>query len=125
MKDAAQDQQADGGPHGMPDEFTLARAVLAATLGVAGVVGIGQGRYAVARTVGLGGRTVEGVLLAPSTAGLSVEVHIVADWVPLPALAAAVRSAVIAALRSLGTAIAGVDVWVDELRGGPPEEDFA
>lgn len=104
------------------DEVTLARAVLAATHGVAGVAGISRGRFAIARTVGLGGTAVEGVQLTPSATGLQVEVHIVAEFVPIPSLAAAVRDAVASAMRHLDTQVASVDVWVDALRVAEPEE---
>jgi uncharacterized alkaline shock family protein YloU len=103
------------------DEVTIARAALAAAHGVAGVAGISRGRYAIARTIGLGGTVVEGVQVTPSTAGVEVEVHIVAEFVPIPALATAVRDAVAAAVRRLDTPISTVDVWVDGLRMPEPE----
>jgi hypothetical protein len=42
---------------------TLAQAAVAATREVPGVADISRGRYAIARTFGLGGRVVEGIQL--------------------------------------------------------------
>jgi uncharacterized alkaline shock family protein YloU len=103
------------------DDVTLAQAALAATREVPGVVDINRGRYAVARTFGLGGRVVEGLQLRPELEGLHVEVHVVVQPVPLPALAEAVRAAIATTLRGLGARVTVVDVWVDDLRR--PEEE--
>lgn len=100
-----------------PDDVTLAQAAVAATRAVPGVAGISRGRYALARTFGLGGTVVEGVQLTPEPEGLHVEVHVVARLVPFPALAEAVRAAVAAALAVRGRPVTAVDVWVDALQG--------
>jgi len=99
-----------------PDDVALARAALAATRAVPAVADISRGRYAIARTHGLGGAAVEGIHLAHGPGGLRVEVHVVARLAPLPALAEAVRAAIAAALRGRGAPVAAVDVWVDDLR---------
>jgi hypothetical protein len=98
-----------------PDDVTLAQAALAATRAIPGVVGISRGRYARARTFGVGGAVVEGVQLLPEPEGLHVEVHVVVRLAPLPALAEAVRGAVAAALDALGRPVTAVDVWIDDL----------
>jgi len=100
----------------LPDDVALARAALAATRNVAGVAGISRGRYAIARTFGLGGEAVEGVQLTHDDAGLRVEVHVGVRPVPIPPLADAIRAAVVAALAPAGIVVAAVDVWIDELR---------
>ncbi len=99
-----------------PDDVTLARAALAATRAVVGIVGISRGGYALARTFGLGGDVVEGVQLTLAPEGLRVEAHVVVRLVPLPALSTAVRAAVATALGDLGVPVTAVDVWVDGLR---------
>jgi len=99
-----------------PDDVTLARAALDATRAVPGVAGISRGRYAIARTFGLGGETVEGVQLTHAPEGLHVEVHVVARLVPIPPLADAVRAAVALTVSRVGGVVAIVDVWVDDLR---------
>lgn len=108
-----------------PDEVTLAQAALAATRAVPGVAGISRGRYAIARTFGLGGSVVEGVqfTLDPQGGGLCVEIHVVVRLVPIPPLAAAIRAAVVTVLTGLGTDVSVVDVWVDALRDGEMEEE--
>ena len=98
-----------------PDDVTLAQAALAATRGVPGVVDINRGRYAIARTLGLGGRVVEGIQLTREPEGLRVQVHVVVQPVPLPPLAEAVRAAIATTLRGLGAPVTAVDVWVDDL----------
>lgn len=98
------------------DDIALARAARAATRRVPGVVDISRGRFAIARTFGLGGEAVEGVQLTHEPDGLHVEVHVVAGSVPLLPLAATVRAAVAAAVRALGSPVATVDVWIDALR---------
>jgi len=98
-----------------PTDVALARLALAATRAVPGVAGISRGRYAIARTFGLGGETVEGVQLTHALEGLHVEVHVVVQLVPIPPLAAAVRAAVATTVAGAGGAVAGVDVWVDGL----------
>lgn len=105
------------------DDVTLARVAMATTRAVPGVADISRGRYAIARTFGPRGEIVEGVQLTPSPEGLHVEVHVVVTLVPLPPLAAAIRTAVAAALTALGHPVTAVDVWVDDLRlSAPPEE---
>jgi len=99
-----------------PDDVTLARAALDATRAVPGVAGISRGRYAIARTFGLGGETVEGVQLTHGDDGLRVEVHVVARLVPIPPLAGAIRAAIALTVAGTGGAVAVVDVWVDGLR---------
>jgi len=96
-------------------DVAVARAVLAAVRAVPGVAGISRGRYAIARTFGLGGDAVEGVQITHAEDGLRVEAHVVVRLVPIPPLAAAIRAAVVAALAGAGDAIAAVDVWVDGL----------
>ncbi len=103
-------------PDALPDDVTLARAALGATRAVPGVAGISRGRYAIARTFGLGGETVEGVQLTHGDDGLRVEVHVVAQLVPIPPLADAVRAAIALTVAGAGGAVAVVDVWVDDLR---------
>jgi uncharacterized alkaline shock family protein YloU len=103
-------------PDTLPDDVTLARAALGATRAVPGVAGISRGRYALARTFGLGGETVEGVQLTHGDDGLRVAVHVVVWLVPIPPLADAVRAAVALAVAGAGGAVAAVDVWVDDLR---------
>ena len=98
------------------DDVTLARVALAATRDVPGVVDIGRGRYAIARTFGLGGSVVEGIQLRREPEGLHVQVHVAVQPVPLPALAEAVRAAIATTLRGLGARVTAVDVWVDDLR---------
>lgn len=105
------------------DPLLLARAALAAARGVAGVVGISRGRYAIARTAGLGGTVVEGVQLSDGASGLQVELHLVVGYVPIPPLARAVRVAVAGALGRLGAEVAVVDVWVDAIRLAGQEEE--
>lgn len=97
-------------------ELALARLVLAAAVGVPGVAGISRGRFAVARTSGLGGEAVEGVQLTPMAGGWRVEVHLIVHPAPIPALADAVRAAVAAATARAGARVAAVDIWVDALR---------
>ncbi len=99
-----------------PNDVTLARAALDATRAVPGVAGISRGRYAIARTFGLGGETVEGVQLTHGDDGLRVEVHVVARLVPIPPLADAVRAAIATTVARAGVAVTDVDVWVDDLR---------
>jgi len=99
-----------------PDDVTLARAALVATRAVPGVAGISRGRYAIARTFGLGGETVEGVQLTYGDDGLRVAVHVVAHLVPIPPLADAVRAAIALTVAGVGGAVTNVDVWVDDLR---------
>jgi len=94
-----------------PDDVTLARAALGATRAVPGVAGISRGRYAIARTFGLGGETVEGVQLTHGDDGLRVEVHVVARLVPIPLTVA-----------GAGGAVTAVDVWVDDLRAEGDDE---
>jgi hypothetical protein len=106
-----------------PNEVLLARAARTAARGVAGVAGISRGRYAVARTFGLGGTVVEGVQLSQTAAGLQVELHVIVQLVPIPPLAAAVRAAVAAVLGGLGVPVAIVDVWVDALHVAETEEN--
>ena len=106
-----------------PDDVTLARAALAGTRGVPGVAGISRGRYAIARTFGLGGTVVEGIQLTHGPEGLHVEVHVVVRLVPLPPLAEALRAAVAATLRGLGAPVTAVDVWIDDLRLPAAEEE--
>ena len=103
-------------PAAAPDDVMLARAALAATCAVPGVAGISRGRYAIARTFGLGGEAVEGVQLTHGDEGLRVAVHVVVRPVPIPPLAVAVRAAVAATVVGAGGAVADVDVWVDDLR---------
>ena len=103
-------------PAAAPDDVTLARAALAATCAVPGVAGISRGRYAIARTFGLGGETVEGVQLTHGDDGLRVEVHVVVRLVPIPPLAGAVRAAVALTVARVGGVVTVVDVWVDDLR---------
>jgi len=103
-------------PDAPPDDVTLARAALGATRAVPGVAGISRGRYAIARTFGLGGETVEGVQLTHAPEGLCVEVHVVAHLVPIPPLADAVRAAIATTVAGAGGAVVAVDVWVDDLR---------
>ncbi len=98
-----------------PDDVTLARAALDATCAVPGVAAISRGRYAIARTFGLGGETVEGVQLTHGDDGLRVEVHVVAQLVPIPPLADAIRAAVATTVAGTGASVAVVDVWVDGL----------
>ncbi len=97
------------------DDIAVARTTLDAVRRVPGVVAISRGRYALARTYGLGGEAVDGVQLTHTTDGLRVEVHVVAARVPLLPLAETVRTAVAAALRALENPAAVVDVWVDAL----------
>ena len=104
-----------------PDDVTLAQAALAAAREVPGVAGISRGRYAIARTFGLGGRVVEGIQLRPGRAGLHVEVHVVVQPVPLLPLAEAVRAAIATSLRGLGAPVTAVDVWIDDLRRSEEE----
>src|ERR687888_392508 len=104
-----------------PDDVTLARAALAAARDVPGVVDIGRGRYAIARTFGLGGSVVEGIQLRREPEGLHVQVHVVVQPVPLPALAEAVRAAIATTLRGLGAPVTAVDVWVDDLHQAEEE----
>ncbi len=103
-------------PDALSDDVTLARAALGATRAVPGVAGISRGRYAIARTFGLGGETVEGVQLTHGDDGLRVEVHVVAQLVPIPPLADAVRAAIATTVAGAGGTVAAVDVWVDDLR---------
>ena len=98
------------------DDVTLARAALATTRALPGVADISRGRYALARTFGLGGTVVEGIQLTHAPEGLHVEVHVVVGLVPIPPLAEALRAAVAATLRGLGAPVTAVDVWVDDLR---------
>jgi uncharacterized alkaline shock family protein YloU len=105
------------------DDVTLAQAAVAATRGVPGVVDISRGRYAVARTSGRGGSVVEGIQLTREPEGLRVEVHVVVQPVPLPALAEALRAAIATTLRGLGAPVTAVDVWVDDLRLPATEEE--
>jgi hypothetical protein len=95
------------------DDIDLARAALVAAQGVPGVAGISRGRYAIARTFGLGGISVEGVQLAYEPEGLQVEVHLVSSLVPLLPLADAVRVAVADALTDLGVSVTAVHVWIE------------
>lgn len=97
------------------DDMALARAVLAAAGTVDGVAGVSQGRYAMARTFGLGGDVVEGVHLAHLADGLAVEVHLVTLLVPLRPLADHVRAAVAAALARPDEPVVRVDVYIDAL----------
>jgi len=99
-----------------PDDVTLARAALVATRAVPGVAGISRGRYAIARTFGLGGETVEGVQLTHGPDGLRVEVHVVVWLAPIPPLADAVRAAIATTVARVGGVVTVVDVWVDDLR---------
>jgi hypothetical protein len=108
-----------------PTEVLVARAALMAAGGVAGVAGISRGRYAVARTFGLGGTVVEGVQLSQTAAGLHVELHVTVQLVPIPPLAAAVRAAVAAVLDGLGVPAASVDIWVDALHSAEAKENEA
>ncbi len=103
-------------PDTPPDDVTLARAVLGAARAVPGVAGISWGRYAIARTFGLGGETVEGVQLTHGDDGLRVAVHVVVWLVPIPPLADAIRAAIATTVAGAGGAVATVDVWVDDLR---------
>jgi len=103
-------------PDALPDDVTLARAALGATRAVPGVAGISRGRYAIARTFGLGGETVEGVQLTHGDDGLRVAVHVLVRLVPIPPLADAIRAAVATTVAGAGGAVAVVDVWVDDLR---------
>ncbi len=103
-------------PDTPPDDVTLARAVLGAARAVPGVAGISWGRYAIARTFGLGGETVEGVQLTHGDDGLRVAVHVVVWLVPIPPLADAIRAAIATTVAGAGGAVAAVDVWVDDLR---------
>jgi hypothetical protein len=106
-----------------PDDVTLAQAALAATCGVPGVAGISRGRYAIARTFGLGGTAVEGIQLTRAPEGLHVEVHVVVRLVPIPPLATAVRAAIATTLRRLEAPVTAVDVWVDDLCLSAAEEE--
>lgn len=105
------------------DDVTLARAALATMRAVPGVADISRGRYAIARTFGPRGETVEGVQLTPAPEGLHVEVHVVVTLVPLLPLAEAIRTAIAAALAALGHPVTAVDVWVDDLRLSAPQEE--
>src|SRR5918912_4060643 len=105
------------------DDVTLARAAPAAARDVPGVVDIGRGRYAIARTFGLGGSVVEGIQLSREPEGLHVQVHVAVQPVPLPALAEAMRAAIATTLRGLGARVTVVDVWVDDLRRPEEEEE--
>ncbi len=105
------------------DDVPLARLALAAARGVAGVVGISRGRFAVARTFGLGGEAVEGVQVTPTAGGVLVELHLVVRPVPIPPLADAVRAAVAAAAERAGARVVAVDIWVDALREEAEEGD--
>jgi len=105
-----------------PDDVTLARAALGATRAVPGVAGISRGRYAIARTFGLGGETVEGVQLTHGDDGLRVEVHVVARLVPIPPLADAIRAAVALTVAGAGGVVTALDVWVDDLRAEGDDE---
>lgn len=98
-----------------PDPLTLAYGALDAACTVPGVVGISRGRYAIARTFGIGGAAVEGVQMIQAPRGLHVEIHLVVGLCPLLALAAAVRIAVAGALAVLGGEVTAVDVWIDRL----------
>ncbi len=104
----------DSTPAPVPD-VVLARLALAATRAIPGVAGISRGRYALARTFGLGGETVDGVQLTHGADGLRVEVHLVVRLVPIPPLAEAVRAVIATTAAGMGTPVAAVDVWVDEL----------
>ncbi len=104
----------------------VARAARVATSRVPGVVAISRGRYARALTYGLGGAVVEGVQVRHAPDGLHVEIHVVADVVPLLPLAATVRVAVATALGVWETPIAAVDVCIDDvwMGDGTREEDM-
>ena len=99
-----------------PDDVALAQAALIAARALPGVAGISRGRYAIARTFGLGGTVVEGVQLTSDEEGLRIEIHVVVRLVPLVPLADALRGAVATALEGLGARVSAVDVWVDDLR---------
>ena len=108
-------EAAQGTASATVSDVALARAVLTAARGVGGVTDISRGHYAIIRTSGLGGDSVEGVQLAHRAEGLWVEVHLVVRPVPLPPLAAAVRAAVAAALAQAGALVTAVDIWIDGL----------
>lgn len=91
-------------------DLPLVRIVRTAACGVPGVVGISPD-------------DVSAIDVRSESQGLHVVVHLVALPVPLPTLAAAVRTAVAQALLESGSPALAVDVWVDDLVVAAPGEE--
>ena len=106
-----------GGVH--VSEVSLARAVVVAIRGVAGVADVSPGRFAEAATYGPGEK-VSGVVIGRIGDTLDIEVHVCAlyaDSLVLPELAAQVRRAVRQSIASLDAGpLRRIDVAFDDLR---------
>jgi uncharacterized alkaline shock family protein YloU len=99
-------------------EVSIARAIVAAVLGVPGVAEVSPGRFAEAATYGPG-EHVRGVVVGRAASALDIEVHLCAryaEWLALPELAARVRSAVRQSVEELGVGpLRRIDVAFDDL----------
>jgi uncharacterized alkaline shock family protein YloU len=97
----------------------IARAVAAAVRRVHGVADVSAGRFAEAATYGPGEK-VRGVAVTQAAGGLDIEVHLCAlhvEALPLPEVAAQVRSAGRQATEALGAGpVRRIDVAFDDLR---------
>ncbi len=98
----------------------LAQVIGLAARGVAGVAGLSGAPDGSAPPSDREGELVAGVQYTRTAAGLLVVLHLVALPVPLLPLAAAVRTAVAAAVAQVGSPAAAVDVWVDALAPATP-----
>jgi hypothetical protein len=97
------------------DRLEVARIAAAATLSVDDVVALVPGRGGIWSTTWADG-SVLGVLCVADGAGAwDVRVHVIALWVPLAVLSAAVRVAVLDGLEAAGVAVARVDVVIADV----------
>jgi hypothetical protein len=95
----------------------IARLAAEAAIATPGVLSLRAGGVRV--TASAGGR-VDGVVVTAARNGrYEVELHLVCELVPLPALAEAVRSAVLVAIADagLGDAVGPVHVRIEEIAG--------
>jgi hypothetical protein len=95
----------------------IARLAAEAAIATPGVLALRAGPPGVRMTAGAG-RRVDGVVVTAAPDGrYQVELHLVCGLVPLPALAEAVRSAVLMATAEagLGDAVGPVHVRVEEI----------
>lgn len=95
----------------------LARVALEAALGISGVAEGHAGRVGIAFTNDAGERLWGVIATAAPDGSVSVELHLVAELVPLVELGDAVRAAVVAAASATGLAesLARVDVRFEEV----------
>jgi len=106
-----------GEPARVSARLALARLALEAALGVAGVVSSDPGVLGL-RVTDEGGEIVPGVMAAALPDGrYSLDLHLVARLVPLPALAEQVRERVLeaAARATLGERLAEINVYVEDV----------